>query len=569
MDTVGIGLVGPFIALASNPKMVQANSWINWIYIKLNLASEFQFISIFGLFIVVIFYIKSFLNFRVQKYIFKFSYQQKGELSLRLMRAYLAAPYTFHLKRNTALLVQNITAETNSFCNGIMLPLLNSFSYITIVIFLSILLISTNASATAFILAILFIPFLLYRQSRSKLTEWGKEISEAQTEIICTINHSLGGLKETKVIGCEPYFEHQLEVNTQKLEKSLSSSQVFKLLPRLLIEAILITFLVGVTSLTLLISAETQNLIGSLSIFAVASIRLIPAASQITNSVASLRHYSYTLNKLYFDLKEIEGLQHDQYRGEVLHSDSKNKFIYQREHASAMPFKYQINLNQVTYSYPESEETVLKDVCLTIKKGQSIALIGKSGAGKTTLVDVVLGLLIPQSGDITVDGESIYSNLSSWQRLIGYIPQSIFLMDDTIEKNIAFGVPEHSIDSERLEKAIRAAQLSELITELPQGIKTPVGERGVRLSGGQRQRVGIARALYHEREILVLDEATSALDNETEASVNQAIKSLSGMKTLIIIAHRLTTVEHCNCIYVIEKGKIVRSGTYEEVVLRK
>jgi len=199
--------------------------------------------------------------------------------------------------------------------------------------------------------------------------------------------------------------------------------------------------------------------------------------------------------------------------------------------------------------------------------GQSIALIGKSGAGKTSLVDVFLGLLIPQSGDIQVDGHSVYQDLTAWQRSIGYIPQSIFLMDDTIRRNIAFGVTDHLVDEKRLSYALELAQLSELVKELPEGLQTSVGERGVRLSGGQRQRIGIARALYHEREILVLDEATSALDNETEAMVSEAIRALSGTKTMIIIAHRLTTVEHCDRIYAMDKGQIVKYGSYQEVVL--
>ncbi|MFM6898570.1 MAG: ATP-binding cassette domain-containing protein, partial [Microcystis panniformis] len=211
-------------------------------------------------------------------------------------------------------------------------------------------------------------------------------------------------------------------------------------------------------------------------------------------------------------------------------------------------------------------EPALNNISLSLKKGESIALIGKSGAGKTTLVDVILGFLIPESGDIQVDGVSIYQDIRSWQNLIGYIPQSIFLTDDTIERNIAFGVPDSLIDKERLQQAISSAQLTELVEQLPNGIKTEVGERGVRLSGGQRQRVGIARALYHEREILVLDEATSALDNETEKLVSQSIQALSGMKTLIVIAHRLTTVEYCDRVYLMDRGIITKSGSYKEVV---
>ena len=236
---------------------------------------------------------------------------------------------------------------------------------------------------------------------------------------------------------------------------------------------------------------------------------------------------------------------------------------------SAMSFVHQVELKDVTYRYPGTSDPALQQLSLSLKKGQAIALIGKSGAGKTTLVDVILALLTPESGDIQVDGVSIYGNIRSWQNLVGYIPQSIFLMDDTIERNLAFGVPDHLIDGERLHQAIAAAQLTELVEQLPNGIKTEVGERGVRLSGGQRQRIGIARALYHQREILVLDEATSALDNETEKLVSQSIQALSGTKTLIVIAHRLTTVEYCDRVYLMDKGRIVKSGTYQEVVVNQ
>jgi ABC-type multidrug transport system fused ATPase/permease subunit len=232
-----------------------------------------------------------------------------------------------------------------------------------------------------------------------------------------------------------------------------------------------------------------------------------------------------------------------------------------------MPFDQKLSLQNIIYQYPEVSTKAINDISFDIYKGQSIGLIGKSGSGKTTLVDIILGLLYPKSGDIQVDGISIYQNLRAWQNLIGYIPQSIFLTDETIEKNIAFGTPDHLIDQVKLEKAIKSAQLEELIQELPQGLKTEVGERGVRLSGGQRQRVGIARALYYEREILVLDEATSALDNETEQLVNESIKSLSGTKTLIIIAHRLSTIEHCDRLYLLGQGKILKAGTYQEVVI--
>jgi len=567
MDTLGIGLIGPFIALANNPSVIQKISWLNSLYNFLSLSSYNQFIVIIGLLILSIFYIKTFLNFQVQKYIFRFSYQQKGELSLRLLRSYLRAPYVFHLKSNSALLIQNVINESQGFCNGIMLPLLSSFSYSALIIFLSILLILTSVSASSFVLVILAIPLFLYHHSKKKLSKWGKEASESQTEMIRTIQHSLGGLKETKIIGCEPFFESQLEISNQKLTQVFTSSNVHKLLPRLIIEAALISFLVSLTCFFLLMNTNTQNLMSVLSIFAVASIRFIPSVSQLTNSVSSLRTHNFTLNKLYADLQEIEKSEYGESGGYGSHLCSIKEPKSNGYDYAVMPFNNEIVLKKITYSYPEIDAPALQNIDLTIKKGQSIGIIGKSGAGKTTLVDVVLGLLTPQKGDIVVDGLSIYNNLRSWQNLVGYIPQSIFLMDDTIEKNIAFGVQENLIDSKRLSQAIQAAQLLELVQELPQGIKTRVGERGVRLSGGQRQRIGIARALYHEREILVLDEATSALDNETENLVNESIKSLSGSKTLIVIAHRLTTIEHCNQIYLMEKGQVLRSGNYQEVVL--
>jgi len=303
-----------------------------------------------------------------------------------------------------------------------------------------------------------------------------------------------------------------------------------------------------------------------LSVFAVASIRMLPAASALLGSISTVRSYRYIVDKLYFDLKEVESKKLvTNLSGSVVKIASSKKAW--SEEPQAMSFTNRVALQQVSYRYPNSNKSAIRDVSLTIKKGQAIALIGKSGAGKTTLVDIILGLLNPEGGDIQVDGVSIYHDIRQWQNLIGYIPQSIFLMDDTVERNIAFGVPDEQINSQRLQKALEAAQLSQLIADLPEGVKTWVGERGLRLSGGQRQRIGIARALYHEREILVLDEATSALDNETEGLVNEAIKSLSGQKTLIIIAHRLSTVEHCDRIYLMEQGTIVKEGSYEEVVL--
>ncbi|MBF2020905.1 MAG: ABC transporter ATP-binding protein/permease [Hydrococcus sp. C42_A2020_068] len=568
LETLGIGLIGPFIALATNLELIEQNSWLSWIYVQLGFQDRVQLICLFGLAILGILYFKSFLGFQIQKYIFEFGFKQQVDLRSRLMHAYLSTDYAFHLNRNTAVSIQTIVRETFNFANGILMPILFSASHFIVICALTLLLLKTDLTATAIILIVLLLVSSLLYQFKDKVTRWGKEAHEADIEMIRIINHGLGGFKETRVIGCESYFESQLSEQAEKFKNAVASFNAFSLLPRYVLEPLLITFLVGFTIVHLISHQSAEHLTATLGVFGMASVRLLPAASSFMQSFSGIKNSSYVIDRLYLDLKEIEKAEFEG-RERTLQNNSKNLWLVGNKQEPVMAFSDRIILDKVTYCYPEISEPSLKDISIVIKKGESIGLIGKSGAGKTTLVDVILGLLTPESGDIQIDGVSISHNLRSWQNLIGYIPQSIFLIDDTIERNIAFGVPDEQIDRARLEKAIQAAQLTELIDDLPDGIKTIVGERGVRLSGGQRQRVGIARALYHEREILVLDEATAALDNETESLVSEAIKSLSGTKTMIIIAHRLSTIEHCDRIYLLEKGQIARSGSYQEVVAAK
>ncbi|WP_310483747.1 ABC transporter ATP-binding protein [Chamaesiphon sp. VAR_48_metabat_403] len=553
LEVIGTGLVGPFISLATNPDAIAENSWLNAIYQQSHLSSKSQFLIAIGCTVIAIFYVKSFLSFNSQKLIFEFGFRQQGELAARLMHRYLAAPYTFHLGRNSASLIQNITVETERFSNGVMMPLLTSISNSVVTLALVGLLVTTNALAMIVIGGILVLSYGLLESSKHRIARWGKEGSDARTEMIRLINHGMGGLKETRIIGCEPYFEGQMQSQIDKYSVSGSLALSFTNLPRYVVEAFLITFLIVFTFLFISTNqGNVQSLSSVLGIFALASIRLLPAVGNLLSSINGIRYNAYSLDKIYLDLKELED--------EILPSLGSSQI------KSSLPFRDRIVLDDISYHYPKTAKISLDRIALEIKKGESIGLIGRSGAGKTTLVDTILGLLVPQSGDITVDGTSIYTDLRAWQNSIGYVPQSIFLIDDTLEKNIAFGVPDYQIDLQKLTKAIIASQLEELVEQLPHGLDTMVGERGVLLSGGQRQRVGIARALYHEREILVFDEATAALDNETEALVTESIKSLSGIKTMIIIAHRLSTIEHCDRIYMLEKGHVVKSGSFEEVV---
>lgn len=557
LEAFGIGLIGPFIAISTNPDIIHQNNWTSQLYDQLSFRSDSSFIMLFGLAVVVALWSKSILGFNVQRRIFAFGFGQQADLRSRLMTAYMQVPYTFHLSRNTASLIQNLLNETLVFANGILMPILFATANLMIVLALLILLMATNFIATSSILMVMLILFAFIYRFRQRVATWGKEASQANKAMVRVINHGVGGFKEARILGCAPYFENQLREQAQTYKRAVENFHAFDLLPRYTLEPVLITFIVGFTVVSIMTGQNAENLAATLGVFGIAAVRLLPAASGLMQAYGGVKRSSYVLDVLYHDLKEIEGIEKTlQRHPNIEHSQSKS-----------LPFRHAIQIRNLTYTYPNADKSALLDISLDIKKGQSIGIIGKSGAGKTTLVDVLLGLLSVKQGDFMVDGVSIPENMPQWQSLVGYIPQSIFLIDDTLERNIAFGVPDAKIDPEKLERAVKTAQLSDVVAQLPDGLQTAVGERGVLLSGGQRQRVGIARALYHEREILVLDEATAALDNETESLVTEAIESLSGDKTMIVIAHRLTTLEQCDCIYEMHQGQIIRSGTYQDVVL--
>lgn len=559
LEAFAIGLIGPFIAIASNVNLIHQNHWSELLYQQFNFNSEQNFVILFGLAVVVILWFKSMLGFNVQRYIFGFGFGHQAELRTRLMQSYLQAPYTFHLSRNSASLIQNIINETLVFANGILMPILFVGSNLTIAAALLILLLVTNTTATVTILILLLMLFLFIYKFRKRIAIWGKDLSKSNKKMVQIINHGIGGFKETRIIGCENYFETQIKEQAIIYQEASEKFHAFSLLARYTLEPLLITFIVGFTIFSLSLGQSLETVAATLGVFGIASVRLLPSVSVLTQSAAGIKRSSYVVDLLYSDLKEVKQLEAE--------ANAKNKLqngIYRQ-----IKFDRVLELEKLSYRYPQASEWSLQEVDLTIYQGQSIGIIGKSGAGKTTIVDIILGLLQIDRGDIKVDGVSVKNNLRSWQNLVGYIPQSIFLIDDTLERNIAFGVADDAINRDRLEKAIQAAQLTEVVERLPQGVNTVVGERGVLLSGGQRQRVGIARALYHEREVLILDEATAALDNETEELISKAIESLSGNKTIIVIAHRLTTLAHCDRIYVLDKGGIVDSGSYQEVVLDK
>jgi ABC-type branched-subunit amino acid transport system ATPase component len=420
---------------------------------------------------------------------------------------------------------------------------------------------------------------IVFLSFRNEVKITGSQTSASLQETIKIVNHSLTSFKELKVIGCENYFQAQIKEETKKYAKCGVNSQSYIMLPKIFLETSMIVSIISFIILSQFFVENTQIGITSvLAVFSIGAVRLIPTLNGCFSSLNQINHSAHAVDMIFSDLKEENQIRslHQKYPNKNQKADCVDHSFLQENtcgvdythEIACLEFKDKIELTNVFYQYPSTLEPSINGVSLSIVKGQSIAFIGKSGAGKTTLVDILLGLLNLESGDIRVDNKSIYSNIRLWQNIIGYIPQSICLLDDTIQKNIAFGVDDKLIDKDKLLRSVKLAQLEKLIQELPDGLFTKVGERGILLSGGQRQRIGIARALYHQREILVMDEATSALDNETEKLVNESIKSLSGQLTIVIIAHRLSTVEHCDKVYLLEKGCVVDSGTYEEIISR-
>ncbi|MGB5635790.1 MAG: ABC transporter ATP-binding protein [Waterburya sp.] len=560
-EMLGVGLMGPFAAMVTDSDFIKNTGWLAAVYDKFLFNSTQQFILFFGIFTIIAFYLKATLGFISQKAIAEFAHSLKGDLSSKLMRSYLSAPYTLHLTKNSADLVQSVVTFTDRFCIGLVLSLLTAVSNGVVIIALVALLVATNAAASVGIALVLFVALAVLNPLKERLARWGKNGFDASAEMIRILNHGLGGLKETRVIGCEPYFEAQMTRAANKYAKNMGLADSFSNLPRYVVEAVIISFLIIFAFLFVTFNqGDTKNLTSIFGIFAIASIRLLPATGNTIGCISVIRYNIHSLDSLYSELKEAE-------RNETKNKDLSLPRLGKPQ--AKLNFQQQISVENLVYKYPNAETNALNNINLTIEKGHSIGLIGKSGSGKTTLVDVLMGLLSPLSGDISVDGVSVKDKIRAWQNLIGYVPQSIFLIDDTLERNIAFGVPDNQIDRRRVESAMVAAQLTEVIERLPMGLNTPVGERGILLSGGQRQRVGIARALYHEKEILVFDEATAALDNETENLITDATKALSRSKTIIIIAHRLSTIEHCDRIYQLENGQILKSGNYQEVVLNR
>ena len=553
-EVLGIGMIPAFVMAIAEPDRIMQLEVIGPLLESINITTS-QSLAYFGAVILILVYITKNMYLTYYKYIkVKFVQKMRIYLQNRVFKAYMSAPYTFFLSRNSAELLRNVNSEVGKVINGTIMPILE----ITLNVIMFVLIITGLIVLEPFITFITVLMmggggyiFLRFTQNRSK--DSGRESRQASGDMNRVILQGLGGFKDARVLNRENLFLKQYNMFAKKHVRASVYQSIIKELPKPIIETLLV---IGILTITLIMVAEGRTfteIIPLLTLFGVAAVKLMPIFNNVISQISTINYSAYSVNAIFDDLELLEGKYKD-FRKKIL-SESKR-----------MSFSNEIELISVSYKYPESDDYAIHDINLTIPKGHAVAFVGPSGAGKTTLVDVILGLLTPDSGTIKVDGVDIYDNIRGWMKIIGYIQQSNYLMDARIFRNIAFGVPDNEIEKDKLYNAISAAQLEELIERLPLGLRTVTGERGTRLSGGQQQRIAIARALYNNPQILVMDEATSALDNITEKFVIEAIERLRGDRTIVMIAHRLTTVKNCDMIYMIDEGKIVGQGTYDELL---
>jgi len=494
-------------------------------------------------FLVLVYLIKAvFLVFLSWKQS-RISAELSADLSRSLFLGYLEQPYTFHLQRNSAELLRNIQGEISQF-SSVSQSFISLSIELSVVLGVSTLLIWVEPIGALVVTSFLAISAIGFHQlTKNKLLRWGKQRQFHSGLLNQHLLQGLGGVKDVKLMGRENYFIEEYSSHNAANAKVQIKVTTLGLIPRVYLELLAVMGLAGLISLMMLQKKPLELLIPTIGVFVAAAFRLIPSANRIMYFVQQIRYSQPVIEVLYNEFHLIR--------------NTKKTNI----DSSKLYFNSIIKVENLNFNYINTKVNALNNVSICINKGESVGFIGPSGSGKSTLADIILGLLTPNKGKISVDGQDIQKNLRSWQDIIGYVPQSIYLTDDTLKRNVAFGISNDKIDDLAVARAIKAAQLYDFVQSLPNKLETYVGERGIRLSGGQRQRIGIARALYHDPEILVLDEATSALDTATEHQVMNAITALQGSKTIIIVAHRLSTVERCERIYRLKQGEIVQEGT--------
>ena len=547
-ELFGVTSILPIIQVATEPGAEHQNLLIGLCIRLFHCTETAELLFALAFVILVIFVVKNVYIVFMYAMQYKFIFNNQYRLASRLMSAYIRKPYVFHLSKNSAELQRNINVDTNQFF-AVVLNSLQIVIDIMLIAVLFIYLIFTDVTMTLVSMTfVLGFMAAYYVFSKKKIRILGDQGHEAYARMIQYANQSFDGIKEIKVSGKERFFEKAYADEYYKYMQANKKQNIYTSIPKYLLETVAIGGIMLVIMVKAYSGEDLASLVSNLSVFAVAVFKLVPSANRINGSINGVLFQLPSVDTIYRDLHEIEDME-------------KEPSANEGKAAADIKFEKELTIEKLWYRYPGSEKYVLEDAALQIPKGCAAAFVGESGSGKTTLADIILGVLKPDRGEILADGVNINTNLKGWQKKLGYIPQNIFLLDDTIRKNILFGVEEKDADEEAVWRAVEQAQLKEYILGLEDGLDTVVGERGVRMSGGQRQRLGIARALYHDPELLVMDEATSALDHETEQAVMEAIEALYGTKTLIIIAHRLSTIEKCDLIYEVADKKVKRKNS--------
>ncbi|MBS2016772.1 MAG: ABC transporter ATP-binding protein [Deltaproteobacteria bacterium] len=554
-EAVGIGIIMPFVSLIAHPETVDKYAALRWVKETSGATTRTGLVSVFGLLLVSVFLLKNVYLVLVQYAQNRYIHGRQVLLENHLMETYLRRPWVFHLQHNSSDLIHNVSYEVSQVFTHVVVSLfVIAVEALSLLVLACVLVAIEPVAVPSVGLVLGLVSFGFYRLIHKRATKVGEEQRVMQAEMVKWIQQGLGGVKEARIIGCEDFFIQQFAKRSGPFGRSLVLHRMLGVLPKYVLETSGILALVAMTILMFMRGATEADVLPVLGALAVAAVRILPSTAHILGSVSLIRFVKPSVEALW---KALEPWPGDGKLGTRL-SDVK-----------PLQLQREIELDAVSFTYPNAPKPSLDGVSITIKKGESIAFVGGSGAGKTTIVDTVIGLLTPEKGAIKVDGVTLEGDATArWQRAIGYIPQTVFLSDDSIRRNIAFGVDDEAIDDERIRRALRAARLDEMVEGLPEGLDTFVGERGVRLSGGQRQRIGIARALYLDPKVLVLDEATSSLDGVTEREIVEAIEGLRAERTMIVIAHRLSTVRSCDRLVFMSKGKIDDVGTWDELVSR-
>ncbi|MCR5033702.1 MAG: ABC transporter ATP-binding protein/permease [Lachnospiraceae bacterium] len=540
--TLVIPVVGVVMDTTAVERYAEKYSIIDFFYQALGRGSTVRFAVASMLLLIILFVLKNVYLYVEQKVMYRFVYGNQFRTSERMMRNYLRKGYEFYLNADTAVIQRNITSDVNNMY-ALILSILQLVSESIVFVTLILVLLIQDPVMTILIAAMLILTILLIKGVlKPVMQKAGKDNQDYYSGLFKWISQTVQGIKEVKISCKEQYFVDEYVKCGRGYVNAVQKYTLYNSIPRLLIETVCIICMLGYMIVLVLSGKNVTDMMPVLTAFGVAALRLMPSANRIQNQMNSISFYEPFFMGVSDNLQdEISGKNVDMSFATVADQP--------------LPVEKEIELKDIVYKYPNTDVLIFNKANMTIPVGAAVGIVGTSGAGKTTLVDVLLGLLETESGQILADGVDVKEHYRSWLRNIGYIPQMIFMLDDTIRKNVAFGIPEDQIDEERVWAVLKEAQLDEYIKTLPEGLDTSIGERGIRLSGGQRQRIGIARALYNDPEVLILDEATSALDNDTEAAIMDSINALHGRKTLIIIAHRLQTIEKCDMVYRVEGGK--------------